>query len=136
MLVAPPLAQLLGWQTVYGIAAVADAAADARDDRVRARSRPTSTRTRSLREHVACLFEKDGWAFSLIYAVTFGGFIGLTSFLPTYYYDQFGVSKVEAGQLTMLAAFMGAAVRVFGGWISDRWGGVNTLDGRAAWSQP
>jgi NNP family nitrate/nitrite transporter-like MFS transporter len=81
----------------------------------------------SLREHVACLFEKDGWAFSLIYGVTFGGFIGLTTFLPSYYYDQFGVSKVQAGQLTMLAAFMGAAVRVAGGWISDRWGGVNTL---------
>ena len=81
----------------------------------------------SLREHVACLFEKDGWAFSLIYAVTFGGFIGLTSFLPSYYYDQFGVSKVQAGPLSMLAAFMGAAVRVFGGWISDHWGGVNTL---------
>ncbi|MEK9802077.1 MAG: MFS transporter, partial [Curvibacter sp.] len=68
-----------------------------------------------------------GWAFSIIYAVTFGGFIGLTSFLPSYYYDQFGVSKVQAGQLTMLAAFMGAALRIFGGWISDHWGGINTL---------
>ncbi|MGE8201394.1 MAG: MFS transporter, partial [Variovorax sp.] len=58
---------------------------------------------------------------------TFGGFIGLTTFLPSYYYDQFGVSKVQAGQLTMLAAFMGAAVRIVGGWLSDRWGGVNTL---------
>ena len=76
---------------------------------------------------MACLFEKDGWAFSLIYGITFGGFIGLTTFLPSYYHDQFGVSKVQAGQLTMLAAFMGAAVRVIGGWISDRWGGVNTL---------
>lgn len=65
--------------------------------------------------------------FSLIYGVTFGGFIGLTTFLPSHHYDQFGVSKVQAGQLTMLAAFMGAAVRVVGGWISDRWGGVNTL---------
>ena len=27
----------------------------------------------------------------------------------------------------MLAAFMGAATRVFGGWISDHWGGINTL---------
>ena len=77
--------------------------------------------------HIACLFEKDGWVFSLIYGVTFGGFIGLTTFLPSYYYDQFGVSKVQAGQLTMLAAFMGAAVRIVGGWLSDRWGGVNTL---------
>jgi len=49
--------------------------------------------------------------------------------LPTYYYDQFGVSKVQAGQLTMLAAFMGAAVRVAGGALSDRWGGVNVLTG-------
>jgi NNP family nitrate/nitrite transporter-like MFS transporter len=65
--------------------------------------------------------------FSLIYSVTFGGFIGLTSFLPSYYFDQFSVSKVQAGQLTMLAAFMGATLRVVGGWISDRWGGVNTL---------
>jgi len=81
----------------------------------------------SFREHIACLFEKDGWVFSLIYGVTFGGFIGLTTFLPSYYHDQFGVSKVQAGQLTMLAAFMGAALRVVGGWLSDRWGGVNTL---------
>jgi len=81
----------------------------------------------SMREHMACLFEKDGWVFSLIYCVTFGGFIGLTSFLPSYYFAQFGVSKVQAGQLTMLAAFMGATLRVVGGWISDRWGGVNTL---------
>ena len=81
----------------------------------------------SFKEHIACLFEKNGWAFSLIYAVTFGGFIGLATFLPTYYYDQFGVSKVQAGQLTMLAFLMGAEVRVLGGWISDRWGGVNTL---------
>ena len=126
VLVAPPLAQWLGWQAVYGIAAVAVAAADGRDDRVR-QGAARRRRPAPLREHVACLFEKDGWAFSLIYVVTFGGFIGLASFLPTYFYDQFGVTKVEAGQLTMLAAFMGAAVRVVGGWISDRWGGVNTL---------
>lgn len=47
--------------------------------------------------------------------------------MPTCYYDQFAVSKVQAGQLTMLAAFMGASLRVFGGWIYDRWGGINTL---------
>ncbi len=76
---------------------------------------------------MACLFEKDGWAFSLIYVITFGGFIGLASFLPTYFHDQFGVTKVEAGQLTMLATLMGSAVRVVGGYISDRIGGINTL---------
>ncbi len=126
VLLAPPLAQWLGWQSVYGIAAVA-MLLPMLVMVVLAKEPPDIDPTASMREHMACLFERDGWAFSLIYAVTFGGFIGLTTFLPTYYHDQFGVDKVRAGQLTMLAAFMGAAVRVFGGWISDRWGGVNTL---------
>ncbi|CAN6484178.1 unnamed protein product [Victoria cruziana] len=90
---------------------------------------PPDREHQSLREHLSCLFEKDGWAFSLIYIVTFGGFIGLSSFLPTYFYDQFQVTKIQAGQLTMLATLMGSAVRVVGGYISDRVGGVNTLSG-------
>ncbi len=126
VLIAPPLAQAFGWVTVYGIAAVA-ISIPMIVMMVFAKEPTDLDKHATVREHIACLFEKDGWAFSLIYAVTFGGFIGLATFLPTYYYDQFSVSKVQAGQLTMLAAFMGAALRVFGGWISDRLGGVNTL---------
>ena len=126
VLVAPPLAQWLGWQAVYAVAAGA-ILVPMLTMIVLAREPADVDPHASLRAHVACLFEKDGWAFSLIYGVTFGGFIGLTTFLPSYYHDQFGVSKVQAGQLTMLAAFMGAAVRVLGGWLSDRFGGVNTL---------
>ncbi|MDA7415058.1 MFS transporter [Xenophilus arseniciresistens] len=126
VLVAPPLAQWLGWQAVYGVAAIAILVPMVVMV-VFAQEPPDVDSHAGLREHVACLFEKDGWAFSLIYGITFGGFIGLITFLPSYYHDQFSVSKVQAGQLTMLAAFMGAAVRVMGGWISDRWGGVNTL---------
>ncbi|MES2182949.1 MAG: MFS transporter [Pseudomonadota bacterium] len=127
-LLAPLLAQAWGWQAVYGFAAVAIVLPMAVMIAF-AQEPPDAAAHASLREHVACLFEKDGWAFSLIYAVTFGGFIGLTTFLPSYFYDQFGVSKVQAGELTMLAAFIGAALRVFGGWLSDHWGGVNTLTG-------
>jgi MFS transporter, NNP family, nitrate/nitrite transporter len=127
VLFAPPLAARFGWQAVYGLAALTMVlpmlvmwfAAKEPPDRER----------QSFREHVACLFEKDGWVFSLIYIITFGGFIGLASFLPSYYYDQFKVTKIEAGQLTMLATLMGSAVRVAGGYISDRVGGVNTLSG-------
>ena len=126
VLVAPPLALAYGWQTVYGLAAIAILIPMVVMI-VFAQEPPDRDQHGSFREHIACLFEKDGWAFSIIYGVTFGGFIGLTSFLPSYYYEQFHVSKVQAGQLTMLAAFMAAALRIFGGWISDRWGGVNTL---------
>lgn len=125
-LLAPLLAQLYGWKTVYGIAGLG-LIVPVLAIVVLAREPADVDRHASFREHIACLFEKDGWAFAIIYAVTFGGFIGLTTFLPSYYYDQFGVSKIQAGQLTMLAAFMGAALRIFGGWISDHWGGINTL---------
>ncbi len=126
VLVAPALAQAYSWQAVYGMAAVfmlLPLAAMV----VFAQEPQDIDKHATFKEHIACLFEKDGWAFSVIYAITFGGFIGLATFLPSYYYDQFGVSKVQAGQLSMLAAFMGAAVRVLGGWISDHWGGVNNL---------
>ena len=127
VLFAPPLATQFGWQTVYGLAActmllpmlVMWFAA----------KEPPDVEHQTFREHISCLFEKDGWSFSLIYIVTFGGFIGLASFLPTYFHDQFKVTKVEAGQLTMLATLMGSGVRVLGGYISDRIGGINTLSG-------
>jgi NNP family nitrate/nitrite transporter-like MFS transporter len=127
VLFAPPLAQKFGWQAVYGIAAATMLlpmlvmALMAKE--------PPDVEHQSFRQHIGCLFEKDGWAFSLIYIVTFGGFIGLASFLPTYFHDQFKVSKIEAGQLTMLATLMGSAVRVVGGALSDRIGGVHTLSG-------
>lgn len=125
VLFAPPLATKFGWHAVYGFCALfmlipmIVMLVWAKE--------PPDIEKQSLKEHVKCLWEKDGWAFNFIYVITFGGFIGLASFLPTYFYDQFGVTKVEAGQLTMLAAVMGSAVRVVGGWMSDRWGGINTL---------
>jgi MFS transporter, NNP family, nitrate/nitrite transporter len=125
VLFAPPLATAYGWQAVYGMAAICMLLPMA--VMVIFAKEPPDVEHQTFRQHIACLFEKDGWAFSLIYVITFGGFIGLASFLPTYFYDQFKVTKVEAGQLTMLAALMGSAVRVVGGYVSDRIGGINTL---------
>jgi len=127
VLFAPPLAQAYGWQTVYGLAGLCMLLPFA--VMVVFAKEPPDNEHQTFREHISCLFEKDGWAFSLIYVVTFGGFIGLASFLPTYFHDQFGVTKIQAGQLTMLATLMGSAVRVVGGYISDRVGGINTLSG-------
>jgi MFS transporter, NNP family, nitrate/nitrite transporter len=127
VLFAPPLAQRFGWQTVYGLAALTMLLPMA--VMWFAAKEPPDRERQTLREHLSCLFEKDGWALSLIYVVTFGGFIGLASFLPTYFHDQFKVTKIEAGQLTMLATLMGSAVRVVGGHVSDRIGGINALCG-------
>lgn len=127
VLFAPPLATHFGWQAVYGMAAATMVLPMI--VMALAAKEPPDREHQTFREHTACLYEKDGWAFSLIYVITFGGFIGLANFLPTYFYDQFKVSKIEAGQLTMLATLMGSATRVLGGYISDRWGGITTLTG-------
>ncbi|MDD5434319.1 MAG: MFS transporter [Nitrospira sp.] len=125
VLLAPPLATKYGWQTVYGFAALTMLfpwlvmLIFAKE--------PPDRETHSLKDLLKCLVEKDGWAFNLIYIVTFGGFIGLANFLPTYFYDQFGVTKIQAGQLTMLAAVMGSGIRILGGYVSDRIGGINSL---------
>ena len=125
VLFAPPLAQAYGWQTVYGFAGAVMLIPLV--VMIVFAKEPPDTEHQSFKEHVSCLFTKDGWAFSLIYVITFGGFIGLSNFLPTFFYEQFAVTKVEAGRLTMLAAFMGSGIRIVGGYFADRMGGIMVL---------
>jgi NNP family nitrate/nitrite transporter-like MFS transporter len=88
---------------------------------------PPDIEHQTLRQHLSCLFESDGWTFNLIYIITFGGFLGLATFLPSFYYSQFHVTKVQAGSLTVLATLTGSLTRVLGGWFADRVGGITTL---------
>jgi NNP family nitrate/nitrite transporter-like MFS transporter len=88
---------------------------------------PPDVEHQSLRQHLSCLFEADGWIFNLIYIITFGGFLGLATFLPSFYYSQFHVTKVQAGTLTVFATLTGSLTRVLGGWFADRVGGITTL---------
>ncbi|GJE57811.1 MULTISPECIES: nitrate/nitrite transporter [Methylobacterium] len=125
VLFAPPLAQAYGWQAVYGFAGVVMVIPLI--VMIILAKEPPDTEHQSFKEHISCLFTKDGWAFSLIYVITFGGFIGLSNFLPTFFYEQFAVTKVEAGRLTMLAAFMGSGIRIVGGYFADRIGGIAVL---------
>ena len=122
LLAAPPLAQIYGWHAVYGFAA-AFMLLPLLVMLVLAKE-PPDNEHQTIRQHLSCLWQADGWVFNLIYIITFGGFIGLTTFLPTFFYSQFGVTKVEAGQLTMLAAVMGSLVRIAGGWAADKLGGI------------
>ncbi len=68
------------------------------------------------------------WALVWIYFTTFGGFIALTAWLPTYWRSYFGVSIVSAGLLTALYSILTSVIRIAGGVLSDhlREGGENT----------
>ena len=76
---------------------------------------------------MAVLKERDTYLFSLFYAVTFGGFVGLASFLSIFLRDQYGVSKVQAGDLTSLCVLAGSFLRPVGGFLADRLGGIRLL---------
>ncbi len=66
------------------------------------------------------------WPLVFIYFTTFGGFMALTSWLPTYWKAYFGMSVVTAGSLTALYSILTSLVRVAGGGVSDRMGGERT----------
>lgn len=122
---APRLAKSYGWHDVYGFAAcmmllpLLTMAIFAKE--------PPDREHQSLKEHLSCLADADGWYFNFIYIITFGGFIGLATFLPSLFVSQFHISKTEAGTLTMLATLTGSLTRVLGGWFADRVGGIATL---------
>ena len=124
-LFAPRLATHFGWQHVYGFAALMMLLP--LTVMVLFAKEPPDVEHQSLREHLSCLFEADGWSFNLIYIITFGGFLGLATFLPSFYFSQFHVSKIEAGTLTVFATLTGSLTRVLGGWFADRIGGITTL---------
>jgi NNP family nitrate/nitrite transporter-like MFS transporter len=124
-LFAPRLATAFGWRAVYGFAALMMLLP--LFVMIFFAKEPPDREHQSLREHLSCLFESDGWAFNMIYIITFGGFIGLATFLPSFYYGQFHVSKIQAGNLTVLATLTGSIFRVVGGWFADKIGGIITL---------
>lgn len=66
------------------------------------------------------------WVLVILYFTTFGGFIALTAWLPTYWTSFFAVSAVSAGMLTALFSILTSVIRVAGGSVSDRIGGENT----------
>jgi len=69
------------------------------------------------------------WALVAIYFTSFGGFIALTAWLPTYWKAFYSFSMVKAGGLTAVFSILASLIRIVGGKFSDRWGGENTALG-------
>ena len=125
-LAAPRLAQRFGWEATFGlmilpIVMVFIAFA------LLARDSPRHRTHQSWRDYAAVLKERDTLWFSCLYGLTFGGFVGFTSFLTTFFNDQYHVSKISAGDFTTIVVVAGSLLRPVGGWLSDRIGGYRLL---------
>lgn len=125
-LLAPRLADSFGWHLVFGLALVPILGAlvvfvlFAQDS-------PTRSTPQRLSSYLAVLKERDLWWFNLFYMTTFGGFVGLASFLAIFLHDEYGLSRIAAGNLTALCVCAGSFVRPIGGYLADRLGGMYLL---------
>ena len=122
----PWVASLLGWHAAFGIALVPVIATVALVALV-AQDSPTRPAPKTLADYAAVLKIVDtGW-FCFFYAITFGGFVGLVSFLGIFFHDQYALTKVQAGFFATLCALTGSMIRPLGGYLSDRLGGIRVL---------
>jgi NNP family nitrate/nitrite transporter-like MFS transporter len=122
----PRLAEVIGWHAVFGFALL-PILATLTVFVFLAKDSPQQPPPRSLAEYAAVLKQRDTWWFCLFYAVTFGGFVGLASFLSIYFHDHYELSRVQAGTLATLCVIAGSFLRPVGGHLADRLGGVRVL---------
>jgi NNP family nitrate/nitrite transporter-like MFS transporter len=125
-LFAPRLAREFGWEAVFGLALIPILCTLVAFILL-AKDSPRTPRTFGLKQYGRVLGQADtGW-FAAMYAVTFGGFVGLGGYLAIFLREQYDLSRVQAGDLTALYVFAASFARPVGGYLSDRFGGIRLL---------
>jgi NNP family nitrate/nitrite transporter-like MFS transporter len=131
MLVAPRIAEAVGWRGVFGVMitplllTLILFAALVRNNPVKRSLIECEGRTCLPMGHLLRRSSLD--KLCLVYAVTFGGFVGFSSILPIFLHDHYGVDAVTAGSITALCSLCGSVLRPIGGHIADRMGGLRLL---------
>jgi len=124
---APKLAEHVGWRNVFGCSLIPLAIVAVLFIAF-TKDAPTAARKQTLSEFLEVLRERDMVLFSLFYGVTFGGFVGFASYLSILLGDQYGLTKVRAGELAALGVMAGSLMRPLGGLLADRVGGIRMLN--------
>jgi MFS transporter, NNP family, nitrate/nitrite transporter len=127
----PVLARWLGWPAVFGLALVPLLVTFCVFFLL-AKDSPHQPPPKSLRDYGIVLGYADTWWFCLLYSVTFGGFVGLASFLTIFFKDQYFLldaksGEIYAGYITTLCVISGSFLRPVGGYLADRFGGIRML---------
>jgi NNP family nitrate/nitrite transporter-like MFS transporter len=126
-LFAPRLAQAFGWPKTFAVAMMPVFVVLVLFG-LMAKNNPRSVTAKpNWGDYAAVLREPDtGW-FCLFYSFTFGGFVGLASFLSIFFHDQYLLPKVKAGDFTTIVVVAGSFLRPVGGWLADKIGGYRLL---------
>ncbi len=128
---APLLAASFGWHTVFGImipVVVLTALAYVTLARDHAPPGGSLDGSRVGRRGLGTILRvPETYWYCLLYSITFGGFVGLSSYLSIFFHDQYGLSRVEAGWAAAACALAGSFSRPVGGFVADRLGGFRVL---------
>jgi NNP family nitrate/nitrite transporter-like MFS transporter len=125
-LLGPWLALQFGWHAVFAFALIPLLAVFAVFVWF-AKDSPNQPPPKPLAEYVAVARLRDTWILCLFYAVTFGGFVGLASFLSLFFHQEYDLSPVQAGGLVTVCVIAGSFLRPVGGYLADRIGGISLL---------
>jgi NNP family nitrate/nitrite transporter-like MFS transporter len=88
----------------------------------------TTARPRSLSEMLQPLkTSKTAWVLSLFYFLTFGGFVALALYMPTFLREIFSLTPTDAGARTAGFVVLATLMRPIGGIVADRIGGAKVL---------
>ncbi len=74
------------------------------------------------------------WTLTLVYFITFGGFVAMFLYLPQILVSVYGLSKTDAGFRAAGFALVAVIGRPIGGWLSDRFGAERVLIYTVAWA--
>ena len=125
---APRLAGMesIGWQGVFGLA-IMPILLTLVFFFFFAKDAPNRPAAKSLADYGKVLAFMDTWWFCIFYSVTFGGFVGLASFLNSFFSLQYGLTPIQAGTFATICVIAGSFLRPVGGYLADRFGGITML---------
>lgn len=126
MLFGPRIADAYSWHTVFAVMLIPLLTALVIFI-IFAKECPDAQKPTTIGEYWSIVKLKETWIFSFLYSLSFGGFVGLTSYLTLFFYDQYSVSRVTAGDFVMVLTLAGSFVRPIGGYLADRMGGMKML---------
>src|SRR5260370_27534153 len=103
-LFAPRLAQAFGWHNVFGIAMIPVTLVWVAFF-LMAKDAPAKRVVKRWKDYASILKEPDSAWFCFIYSITFGGFVGLASYLSVFFHHQYHLPKSHARDFTTVAVF-------------------------------
>lgn len=125
-LFGPRIAESLGWHNVMGLALIPLTIVFIIYILI-AKDAPSQPPAKPLKEYFNVFKITDTWYLCILYSVTFGGFVGFTSFLSIFFVDEYGLTRIRAGEFVTLCVIAGSFFRPVGGFIADKIGGVKLL---------